>query len=98
MSGAETGRRGTQRSEATYTFFSTTFVVVLVLTNIIGTKLFVLFPNGGPDWLLDGGSWTLTSGIITYPFTFFLTDHRLGDLGAPASQLDGSVGIRVEPF
>jgi len=65
---------GFSRSEATYTLCASMFVVILVLTNIIGTKLFVLFPNGGPSWLLDGGSWTLTSGIITYPITFFLTD------------------------
>jgi uncharacterized integral membrane protein (TIGR00697 family) len=62
------------RSELTYTFLASMFVVVLVLTNIIGTKLFVLFPSGGPAWILGGEPWTLTSGILTYPLTFFLTD------------------------
>ncbi|HPF15655.1 MAG: queuosine precursor transporter [Planctomycetes bacterium] len=65
---------GFHRNEATYALCAALFVVVLVLTNIIGTKLFVLFPNGGPSWLFDGGPWTLTSGIITYPITFLLTD------------------------
>ena len=62
------------RREAAYTFCAALFVVVLVLTNIIGTKLFVIFPNGGPSFLFDGGPWTLTSGILTYPITFLLTD------------------------
>ena len=66
----------TPRSELTYTFLASMFVVVLVLTNIIGTKLFVLFPNGGPAWILGGEPWTLTSGILTYPLTFFLTETR----------------------
>ena len=64
----------TPRSELTYTFLASTFAVVLVLTNIIGTKLFVLFPDGGPAWILGGEPWTLTAGILTYPMTFFLTD------------------------
>lgn len=63
-----------ERAELTYAFLSSLFVVVLVLTNIIGTKLFVLFPDGGPSWILDGQPWTLTSGILTYPMTFWLTD------------------------
>ena len=62
------------RSEGLYTFFAATFAVVLVLTNIIGVKLFVLFPEGGPSWLNGGESVTLTSGILTYPITFLLTD------------------------
>jgi hypothetical protein len=62
------------RAEKTYTFLASSFVVLLVLTNVIGTKLFVLFEDGGPSWIFDGGAWTLTSGIITYPLTFLLTD------------------------
>lgn len=62
------------RHEAAYALCAALFVVVLVLTNIIGTKLFVIFPNGGPSFLFDGGPWTLTSGILTYPITFLLTD------------------------
>ncbi|HIF41198.1 MAG TPA: VUT family protein [Planctomycetes bacterium] len=63
-----------ERANSCYAFFATLFVVVLVLTNIIGTKLFVLFPEGGPAWLMGGKPVTLTSGIITYPLTFLLTD------------------------
>ncbi len=62
------------RSEACYAFLAAFFVVVLVLTNIIGTKLFVLFPEGGPEWLMGGQPVTLTSGILTYPLTFLITD------------------------
>ncbi len=62
------------RSEGLYTFFAATFAVVLVLTNIVGVKLFLLFPEGGPSWLNGGEPVTLTSGIVTYPITFLLTD------------------------
>lgn len=62
------------RADATYTVFATAFSVVLVLTNIIGTKLFVLFPGGAPAWINSGESITLTAGIVTYPLTFWLTD------------------------
>ena len=63
-----------ERANSCYAFLAALFVVVLVLTNIIGTKLFVLFPDGGPSWLMGGEPVTLTSGIITYPLTFLLTD------------------------
>ena len=63
-----------ERREAAYVFCAALFGVVLVLTNIVGVKLFVLFPDGGPSWILDGQPWTLTSGILTYPLTFLLTD------------------------
>ncbi len=62
------------RTEATYTVLATTFAVVLVLTNVIGTKLFLLFPEGGPSWFNGGRPVTLTAGIVTYPLTFLLTD------------------------
>ncbi len=62
------------RQDAVYTLFATTFAVVLVLTNIIGTKLFYLFPEGGPSWFNGGQPVTLTAGIVTYPMTFWLTD------------------------
>ena len=48
--------------------------MVLVLTNIVGVKLFHLFPEGRPAWVPGEGPLTLTSGIITYPMTFVLTD------------------------
>ena len=50
----------------TYLVLTTLFSVVLVLTNIIGVKLFQ-----GP---FNPTSHALTTGIITYPVTFLLTD------------------------
>ncbi|MCZ6599172.1 MAG: queuosine precursor transporter [Planctomycetota bacterium] len=65
---------GMKRQEAVYVALASLFVVVLVLTNIVGVKLFYLFPNGRPGWLGGGAALTLTAGIVTYPITFFLTD------------------------
>jgi uncharacterized integral membrane protein (TIGR00697 family) len=62
------------RAEAYYAACCSCFVVVLVLTNIIGTKLFMVFPDGRPGWLPGEGPIDLTAGIITYPITFLLTD------------------------
>jgi queuosine precursor transporter len=74
----DTGRWASEshlaRPDAVYTLFAATFAVVLVLTNIIGTKLFYLFPDGGPSWFNGGQPITLTAGIVTYPITFWLTD------------------------
>ena len=63
-----------RRADSTYTVFAACFAVILVLTNIVGTKLFLLFPEGGPAWFNGGEPVTLTAGIITYPLTFWLTD------------------------
>ena len=49
------------------------FVVVLVLTNVIGVKLFLAFPKLLPNGFF-GEPITLTTGILTYPITFLLTD------------------------
>lgn len=65
---------GMPLSEAAYAALSTAFCVVLVLTNIIGTKLFEVFPDGRPGWIPGEGPLVLTSGILTYPLTFLLTD------------------------
>lgn len=65
---------GLGRPEGTYAALVGLFGVVLVLTNIVGVKLFVLFPEGRPSWVPGSGPLTLTSGIITYPITFLLTD------------------------
>ncbi|MEO0651013.1 MAG: queuosine precursor transporter, partial [Planctomycetota bacterium] len=62
------------RRDAAYTFCAAMFCVVLVLTNVIGVKLFQIFPDGRPGWIPGEGPVTLTSGIIAYPFTFLLTD------------------------
>lgn len=62
------------RRDRAYTFCAALFCVVLVLTNIIGVKLFQIFPDGRPAWFPGEGALTLTSGIIAYPITFLLTD------------------------
>ncbi len=62
------------RRDRSYAFCAATFAVVLVLTNIVGVKLFELFPEGRPAWMPGTGPLTLTSGIISYPLTFLLTD------------------------
>ncbi len=53
------------RYERVYLVLAGTFVTLLVLTNIVGTKLFSSPLN--PEW-------ALTTGILTYPFTFLATD------------------------
>jgi uncharacterized integral membrane protein (TIGR00697 family) len=54
------------RYERVYLVLASIFVVVLVLTNIIGIKLFAA-PH-------DPASFALTTGILTYPITFLITD------------------------
>ena len=61
------------RSEKVYCVLISTFVVLLVITNIIGVKLFLAFPTAMPNGLF-GEPITLTTGLITYPLTFLLTD------------------------
>lgn len=51
--------------ERVYLVLAAAFAVVLVLTNIIGIKL---FPSPFND------NWALTTGIVTYPLTFLITD------------------------
>jgi uncharacterized PurR-regulated membrane protein YhhQ (DUF165 family) len=53
------------RYERAYLVLASTFVVLLVLTNVVGAKLFTSPFN--PEW-------ALTTGILTYPFTFLVTD------------------------
>lgn len=60
-------------AERLYSVMTAAFVVILVLTNIIGVKLFLAFPDLFPGGLF-GVPVTLTTGLITYPFTFLLTD------------------------
>ncbi len=54
------------RFERVYLVLAAAFVTVLVLTNIIGIKLFAA-PH-------DPTSFALTTGILTYPITFLITD------------------------
>lgn len=65
------------RFERDFVAISAAFCVLMVLTNVIGTKLFLLFP----EWLPQGfGALTdhhyvvLTTGLVTYPLTFLFTD------------------------
>ena len=51
--------------ERLYLVLAASFVVLLVLTNIVGIKLFRAPFNPG---------FALTTGILTYPFTFLVTD------------------------
>ncbi len=67
------GRRS-GRAEGTYAVLVGLFMVTLVLTNVVGTKLFVLQLGGLGEALGAGATVTLTSGILTYPITFLLTD------------------------
>ena len=58
------------KAEKIYAVLCAFFVVVLVLTNIVGVKLFVV-----PFWTdANGQAITLTTGIVTYPLTFLVTD------------------------
>ena len=50
------------KTEKAYGIFLVIFITMIVLTNIIGVKLFEIY------------SITLTTGIITYPLTFLMTD------------------------
>ena len=61
------------RAESAFSVMMAGFVVVLVLTNIIGVKLFLAFPDALPNGFF-GEPITLTTGLITYPLTFLLTD------------------------
>lgn len=63
----------TDRSATVFSILMAAFVVVLVLTNIIGVKLFLAFPESMPNGFF-GEAITLTTGLITYPITFLLTD------------------------
>jgi uncharacterized integral membrane protein (TIGR00697 family) len=53
------------RYERVYLLLASAFAVVLVLTNVVGIKLMPSPFN--PEW-------ALTTGILTYPLTFLITD------------------------
>ena len=61
------------RAEAAFSIMMAVFVVVLLLSNIIGVKLFLAFPELLPAGFF-GEPITLTTGIFCYPITFLLTD------------------------
>ena len=68
------------------------FVVTLVLTNIIGTKIFLLFDQTFPNGLF-GSPLALTAGIITYPITFLVTDVTSEIFGKAKASLMVLVGF-----
>ncbi|MCB1323662.1 MAG: queuosine precursor transporter [Spirochaetales bacterium] len=61
------------RSDRAYVFLACCFVGVLMLTNVIGTKLFAFLPDRFPGGFF-GSPFVLPTGIITYPITFWITD------------------------
>lgn len=61
------------QSDKLYVFCACMFVALLVLTNIIGTKLFIIFGDSLPNGLF-GAAFVITTGLITYPLTFWFTD------------------------
>ncbi|MEL0022408.1 MAG: queuosine precursor transporter, partial [Rickettsiales bacterium] len=62
-----------ERAEAVYNIMMAAFVVVLVMANVLGVKLFLAMPETFPDGLF-GEPVTITAGLITYPLTFHLND------------------------
>ncbi len=74
------------RAERTFAVMMAGFVVVLAMTNIIGVKLFLAFPETFPEGLF-GEPVTLTSGLVTYPLTFLLTDIVCEVYGARRANL-----------
>lgn len=89
-------------ADRVYVFFAMLFVTLLILTNIIGQKLFVFWGE------------TLTAGLITYPLTFLITDivseifgkrraDRLVILGFAMTLLmlivvQGSIALPASPY
>lgn len=75
-----------------YSILMSVFVVTLVLTNIIGTKIFLLFEQTLPNGLF-GAPLALTAGIITYPITFLVTDVTSEIFGKAKASLMVIVGF-----
>lgn len=67
-------RFGLTRAELAYTVLCTLFCVVLVLTNIVGVKLFAVPIPAFLEGIFGANPVTLTSGILSYPITFLCTD------------------------
>ena len=67
------------KSEVAYLVLPSSFAVLLVLTNIIGIKLFQAPAYEVTSKVLffipqDANGFALTTGILTYPLTFLITD------------------------
>jgi len=68
-----------EKSEVAYLVLASTFAVLLVLTNVIGIKLFQAPFYEWTSTILffipaDANGFALTTGILTYPLTFLITD------------------------
>ncbi|MEC8137907.1 MAG: hypothetical protein VX107_17310 [Pseudomonadota bacterium] len=55
-----------QKARTPFSILMAEFLVILVLTNMIGVNLFLAFPEWLPNGFL-GEPITLTTGILTYP-------------------------------
>ena len=73
MSHLGNGGKKVQSNENIYSLLVAIFAAILVLTNIIGVKIFTFAPDMFSNGLF-GNPITLTTGIITYPLTFLVTD------------------------
>ncbi|NRA39305.1 MAG: queuosine precursor transporter [Planctomycetes bacterium] len=85
-----------RRYERGYVAITATFAVLMVLTNVIGTKLFAFFPHwlpGGFGALSGNGPVILTTGLITYPLTFLFTDIASEIYGSRRANLMVTMGF-----
>ena len=82
----------TEKTTSVYATLMSIFVVTLVLTNIIGTKIFIFFGNIFPEGIF-GNPLALTAGIITYPITFLITDVTSEIFGKKRANLMVLVGF-----
>ena len=80
-----------EKSTVVFAVMMAAFVVVLVLTNIIGVKLFLAFPETLPNGIF-GEAITLTTGLITYPITFYSPISCVRCSGAKKRTLRSSPG------
>lgn len=71
------------RYEKCYLVLATSFIVLLVMTNVIGQKLFYLFGQ------------TLTAGLISYPLTFLITDMTSEIYGQKRARLMVILGFAM---
>lgn len=85
------------KAESAFSVLMAGFVMVLVLTNIIGVKLFLAFPEALPNGLF-GEPVTLTTGILTYPITFLFTDIVCEVFGRKRANLMVYTGFAMSLF
>lgn len=74
------------RAERAYVLLVSTFLAILLITNLITTKYFVI------------GTIPLTTGALTYPFTFLLSDIISELYGKRRAKLVVWLGLMVSIF